>query len=58
MKVGLQLPSFSAPGWPGSIARAQLDEGIEHAIVNMPGVYDPRCLDLLAREVIPAVSAF
>lgn len=36
--------------------RAQRDEGIAHVIVNMPDVYDPRCLDLLAREVIPAVA--
>jgi F420-dependent oxidoreductase-like protein len=36
--------------------RAQADEGIEHAIVNMPDVHDLRHLERFGREIIPAVA--
>jgi alkanesulfonate monooxygenase SsuD/methylene tetrahydromethanopterin reductase-like flavin-dependent oxidoreductase (luciferase family) len=36
--------------------RAQADEGIEHVIVNLPDAHVIERLDLLGREVIPAVA--
>lgn len=38
-------------------ARLQADAGVEHLIVNMPDVSDLRHLDLLGREVVPAIEA-
>jgi hypothetical protein len=35
---------------------AQASEGIGHAIVNMPEVHDLGHLDVLRREVVPAVA--
>jgi F420-dependent oxidoreductase-like protein len=36
--------------------RAQADEGIEHVIVNMPDVHEPRALDTFRERIIPAVA--
>lgn len=38
-------------------ARAQADAGVQHLIVNMPDAWDVRHLELIGREVIPAVEA-
>jgi F420-dependent oxidoreductase-like protein len=38
-------------------ARAQADAGVQHLIVNMPDVSDVRHLELIGREVVPAVDA-
>ena len=38
-------------------ARAQAAVGVQHLIVNMPEVWDVRHLELIGREVIPAVIA-
>jgi alkanesulfonate monooxygenase SsuD/methylene tetrahydromethanopterin reductase-like flavin-dependent oxidoreductase (luciferase family) len=38
------------------ILRAQVDEGIEHVIVNMPNAHELEPLRLIGREVIPAVA--
>jgi F420-dependent oxidoreductase-like protein len=38
-------------------ARVQADAGVEHLIVNMPEVWDVRHLELIGREVIPAIQA-
>lgn len=38
-------------------ARAQAAAGVEHLIVNMPDVWDVRYLELVGREVIPALEA-
>ena len=38
-------------------ARAQSDAGVQHLIVNMPDVWDVRHLELIGREVVPAVEA-
>ena len=38
-------------------ARAQGDAGVEHLIVNMPDAWDVRHLELIGREVIPALEA-
>jgi hypothetical protein len=35
--------------------RAQAEEGIEHVILNMPDVHEPRYLDTFRDRVIPAV---
>jgi F420-dependent oxidoreductase-like protein len=35
--------------------RAQADEGIEHVIVNMPDVHEPRYLETFRDRIIPAV---
>jgi F420-dependent oxidoreductase-like protein len=37
-------------------ARAQADAGVEHLIVNMPDVWDVRFLELIGRDVVPAVQ--
>jgi F420-dependent oxidoreductase-like protein len=37
-------------------ARAQADAGVQHLIVNMPDVWDVRHLELIGREVVPAVQ--
>jgi alkanesulfonate monooxygenase SsuD/methylene tetrahydromethanopterin reductase-like flavin-dependent oxidoreductase (luciferase family) len=37
-------------------ARAQAAAGIEHLIVNMPDAWDLRYLEVLRREVVPAVA--
>jgi F420-dependent oxidoreductase-like protein len=37
-------------------ARAQAAAGVEHLIVNMPDVWDVRQLELIGREVIPAMQ--
>ena len=37
-------------------ARAQAAAGVEHLIVNMPEVWDVRHLDLIGREVVPALQ--
>ena len=36
--------------------RAQAEEGIEHVIVNMPDVHEPRYLDTFRDQVMPAVA--
>ena len=36
--------------------RAQADEGIEHVIVNMPDVHEPRALDTFRERILPAVT--
>jgi hypothetical protein len=36
--------------------RAQAEEGIEHVVVNMPEVHEPRYLELFGSEIIPAVA--
>jgi hypothetical protein len=38
-------------------ARAQADAGVQHLIVNMPEVSDIRHLELIGREVVPAIEA-
>jgi F420-dependent oxidoreductase-like protein len=38
-------------------ARAQADAGVQHLIVNMPDVSDVRHLELIGREVVPALEA-
>jgi F420-dependent oxidoreductase-like protein len=38
-------------------ARAQADAGVQHLIVNMPDAWDVRRLELLGREVVPALEA-
>ena len=38
-------------------ARAQADAGVEHLIVNMPDAWDVRHLELIGRDVIPALEA-
>jgi F420-dependent oxidoreductase-like protein len=38
------------------LVRAQADEGVSHVIVNMPDVHDLRHVELLGREVVPAVA--
>ncbi len=38
-------------------ARAQADAGVQHLIVNMPDAWDVRHLELIGREVIPALEA-
>jgi alkanesulfonate monooxygenase len=38
-------------------ARAQADAGVQHLIVNIPEVSDLRHLQLLGREVVPAMEA-
>ena len=38
-------------------ARAQADAGVQHLIVNMPKAWDVRHLELIGREVVPAVEA-
>lgn len=37
-------------------ARAQADAGVQHLIVNMPEVSEVRHLELIGREVVPAVE--
>ena len=37
-------------------ARAQADAGVQHLIVNMPDVSDVRHLELIGREVVPALE--
>ena len=37
-------------------ARAQADAGVHHLIVNMPEVWDVRHLELIGREVVPALQ--
>ncbi len=37
--------------------RAQATEGIEHVIVNLPDVHEVRYLEILGREVLPAVAS-
>jgi len=36
-------------------ARAQADAGVQHLIVNMPDIWDLRHLELIGREVVPAL---
>jgi F420-dependent oxidoreductase-like protein len=50
LRAGRQTPAEVI-----SAARAQRGEGIDHLIVNMPEVHDPRHLERLRREVVPAV---
>ena len=38
-------------------ARAQSAAGVQHLIVNLPDVWDVRHLELIGREVVPAVDA-
>jgi alkanesulfonate monooxygenase SsuD/methylene tetrahydromethanopterin reductase-like flavin-dependent oxidoreductase (luciferase family) len=38
--------------------RAQADEGIEHVIVNLPDVHEPRYLEMFRREIIPSARSF
>jgi len=38
-------------------ARAQADAGVQHLIVNMPDAWDVRHLELIGREVVPALEA-
>lgn len=49
-------PGRMRPADVVALAGAQRNEGIDHLIVNMPEVYDLRPLDLLSREVVPAVG--
>ena len=37
-------------------ARALAAAGVQHLIVNMPDVWDVRHLELIGREVVPAVQ--
>jgi F420-dependent oxidoreductase-like protein len=37
-------------------ARAQADAGVQHLIVNMPDVWELKYLELIGREVVPAVQ--
>lgn len=37
-------------------ARAQADAGVQHLIVNMPDAWEVRHLELIGREVIPALN--
>ena len=39
-----------------AMARAQAGAGVQHLIVNMPEVWDPRHLERIGREVVPALS--
>jgi hypothetical protein len=38
--------------------RALADAGIEHFIVSLPGVYDMTPLEVMRKEIIPAVVSF
>ena len=38
-----------------ALARAHADAGVQHLIVNMPDVWDLRQLEVMGREVIPAL---
>ena len=50
-------PGRMTPGDVVARARAQADAGVEHLIVNMPDAWDVRHLELIGRDVIPALEA-
>jgi F420-dependent oxidoreductase-like protein len=50
-------PGRMSPADVVARARAQADAGVEHLIVNMPDAWDVRHLELIGREVIPALEA-
>jgi hypothetical protein len=37
-------------------ARAQAAAGVQHLIVNLPDAWDVRHLELIGREVVPALQ--
>jgi F420-dependent oxidoreductase-like protein len=50
-------PGRMSPADVVARARAQADAGVQHLIVNMPDAWDVRHLDLIGREVVPAIDA-
>jgi F420-dependent oxidoreductase-like protein len=49
-------PGRMSPADVVARARAQADAGVQHLIVNMPDAWDVRHLDLIGREVVPAIE--
>lgn len=49
-------PGRMTPGDVVARARALADAGVEHLIVNLPDAWDIRHLELIGREVIPALE--
>ncbi len=49
-------PGRMAPSDVVARARSQADAGVQHLIVNMPDVSDVRHLELIGRDVVPAVE--
>ena len=49
-------PGHMSPADVVARARAQAGAGVEHLIVNMPEVWDVRHLELIGREVVPALQ--
>jgi len=50
-------PGRMSPADVVARARAQADAGVQHLIVNMPEAWDTRHLELIGREVVPAIEA-
>jgi F420-dependent oxidoreductase-like protein len=50
-------PGRMSPAAVVARARAQSDAGVHHLIVNMPEAWDTRHLELIGREVVPAIEA-
>ena len=50
-------PGRMTPADVVACARAQADAGVQHLIVNMPDAWDVRHLELIGREVVPALES-